>query len=138
MLFSLDCCDRDAMRWPPTSGCVSGEMVRKLMRTPSSIALVPRCSSPLMRSSGSPTKGRASLLARPASLRVRWDFWSAPRRPIRPSPTVAEAFVKTFKRDSVYVNQFNLGGGGHRPVAGLVRRLQRVPPEREPLEKACT
>jgi putative transposase len=31
VLFSLDCCDREAMGWLATSGGVSGEMVRDLM-----------------------------------------------------------------------------------------------------------
>lgn len=31
VLFSLDCCDREAMQWLATSGGVSGEMVRDLM-----------------------------------------------------------------------------------------------------------
>jgi putative transposase len=31
VLFSLDCCDREAMAWLATNGGVSGEMVRDLM-----------------------------------------------------------------------------------------------------------
>ncbi len=31
VLFSLDCCDREAMRFVATTGGVSGEMVRDLM-----------------------------------------------------------------------------------------------------------
>jgi putative transposase len=106
VLFSLDWCDREVMAWLATSGGVSGEMVRDLM----SESLEHRF-SPAIRSAPHPiewlsdngpcyTARETCEFARSLGLLVCTTPTYSPE-----SNGMAEAFVKTFKRDYVYVNR---------------------------------
>ena len=106
VLFSLDGCDRAVMGWLATSGGVSGEMVRDLM----SESLEHRF-GPTARSAPHPiqwlsdngpcyTARETCEFARALGLVVCTTPTYSPQ-----SNGMAEAFVKTFKRDYVYVNR---------------------------------
>ena len=106
VLFSLDCWDREAMRWLATSGGVSGEMVRDLMSETieARFGCATRCASHPIEwlSDNGPcyTARETCEFARSLGLLVCTTPTYSPQ-----SNGVAEAFVKTFKRDYVYVNQ---------------------------------
>jgi transposase InsO family protein len=86
VLFSFDCCDREAMGWLATSAGVSGEMVRDLMSETVEYRFGPAALGARIQSSGCRTTVPVTPRARPASSRAHWACWSAPRRPTRPSP----------------------------------------------------
>ncbi len=106
VLFSLDCCDREAMGWLATSGGVSGEMVRDLMSEtveyrfgPAALG-APHPVEWLSDNGPCYTARETCEFARSLGLLVCTTPTYSPQ-----SNGVAEAFVKTFKRDYVYVNQ---------------------------------
>jgi putative transposase len=85
--FSLDCCDREAMRYVATTGGISGEMIRDLMaetlehRFGAGVKSAPH---PIEWLSDN---GHRTPLARRAYSARPWAFSSAPRRPTRRSRT---------------------------------------------------
>jgi len=102
--FSLDCCDREAMSWVATTGGINGGHIRDLMvetvehrfgginRLPEPIEWLSDNGSPYIAAD---TRGFAA------------DIGLVPRTtPVRSpqSNGMAEAFVKTFKRDYANVN----------------------------------
>lgn len=101
--FSLDCCDREAIRWLGTTDGIAGEHVRDLM-----IETVEE------RFGDVPAATRVEWLSDNGSPYVAKDTRKFGREvglepcrtPIRSpqSNGMAEAFVKTFKRDYVRVN----------------------------------
>jgi transposase InsO family protein len=104
--FSLDCCDREAMRYVATTGGVSGEMIRDLMaetlehRFGAGVKTAPH---PIewLSDNGPPYTARETC-AFGASL----GFLVCTTPSYSPeSNGMAEAFVKTFKRDYVYLNR---------------------------------
>lgn len=106
VLFSLDCCDREAMQWLATSGGVSGEMVRDLMSEtveyrfgPAALG-TPHPIEWLSDNGPCYTARETCDFARSLGLLVCTTPTYSPQ-----SNGVAEAFIKTFKRDYVYVNQ---------------------------------
>ena len=106
VLFSLDCCDREVMGWLATSGGVSGEMVRDLMTESLEHRFGPAALStphPIeWLSDNGPcyTAHDTCEFARSLGLLVCTTPTYSPQ-----SNGMAEAFVKTFKRDYVYVNR---------------------------------
>jgi putative transposase len=99
--FSLDCCDREAMSYVATTGGIDGDMVRDLMldsvqnrfngadKTPEPIEWLSDNGSPYIAES---TKAFGALLG----LKVCTTAYRSPE-----SNGMAEAFVKTFKRDYI-------------------------------------
>jgi putative transposase len=105
VLFSLDCYDRDVMGWLATSGGVSGAMVRDLMseslqyRFPNALS-TPHPIEWLSDNGPCYTARETCEFARSLGLVVCTTPTYSPE-----SNGMAEAFVKTFKRDYVYVNR---------------------------------
>jgi transposase InsO family protein len=104
--FSLDCCDREAIRYVATTGGISGEMIRDLMaetlehRFGAGVKATPH---PIewLSDNGPPYTARETC-AFGASL----GFLVCTTPSYSPeSNGMAEAFVKTFKRDYVYLNR---------------------------------
>ena len=106
VLFSLDCCDREVMGWLATSGGVSGEMVRDLMteslehRFGAAVLSGPHPIEWLSDNGPYYTARDTCEFARSVGLLVCTTPAYSPE-----SNGMAEAFVKTFKRDYVYVNR---------------------------------
>jgi transposase InsO family protein len=104
--FSLDCCDREAMRYVATTGGISGEMIRDLMAETLEHrfgAGVKNAPHPIewLSDNGPPYTARETC-AFGASL----GFLVCTTPSYSPeSNGMAEAFVKTFKRDYVYLNR---------------------------------
>jgi putative transposase len=98
--FALDCCDREAMSWIATTSGITGEMVRDLMVE----AVEARFGSALperpiewLTDNGSPYIARTTRsFAREIGLEPLTTAIQSPQ-----SNGMAEAFVKTFKRDYV-------------------------------------
>jgi len=106
VLFSLDCCDREVMGWLATSGGVSGEMVRDLMteslehRFGPAVLSAPNPIEWLSDNGPCYTARETCEFARSLGLLVCTTPTYSPE-----SNGMAEAFVKTFKRDYVYLNR---------------------------------
>ena len=112
--FSLDCCDREAMSYVATTGGISGDDVRDLMvaaiesrfgrvnRLPAAIEWLSDNGSPFVASD-------TRRFAREVGLAPRTTPFQSPQ-----SNGMAEAFVRTFKRDYVRVSP--------RPNAATVLR----------------
>jgi len=106
VLFSLDCCDREIMGWLATSGGVSGEMVRDLMgetlehRFGPTVLSAPHPIEWLSDNGPCYTARATCEFARALGLVVCTTPTYSPE-----SNGMAEAFVKTFKRDYVYLNR---------------------------------
>ena len=98
--FALDCCDREAMSWIATTGGITGDMVRDLMVE----AVETRFGSGLpeqpiewLTDNGSPYIARETrAFAREIGFEPLTTAIRSPQ-----SNGMAEAFVKTFKRDYV-------------------------------------
>jgi len=104
--FSLDCCDREAMRWVATTAAITGEMVRDLMAE--SIehrfsAGATKAPHPIqwLSDNGPPYTARET---RAFGESVGFLVCTTPSYSPE-SNGMAEAFVKTFKRDYVYLNK---------------------------------
>ena len=104
--FSLDCCDREAMRYVATTGGISGEMIRDLMaetlehRFGSDVKSAPH---PIewLSDNGPPYTARETC-----SFGASLGFLVCTTPSYSPeSNGMAEAFVKTFKRDYVYLHR---------------------------------
>ena len=106
VVFSLDCCDREVMGWLATSGGVSGEMVRDLMsetleyRFGPAARGAPHAIEWLSDNGPCYTARETREFARSLGLLVCTTPTYSPE-----SNGMAEAFVKTFKRDYVYLNR---------------------------------
>jgi putative transposase len=96
--FALDCCDREAMSWVATSGGISGDMVRDLMVEAIEERFngkVPTQPIEWLTDNGSPYIARDTRsFAREIGLEPLTTALRSPQ-----SNGMAEAFVKTFKRD---------------------------------------
>jgi len=106
VLFSLDCCDREVMGWLATSGGVTGEMVRDLMsesieyRFGAHVLGAPHPLEWLSDNGPCYTARETCEFGRALGLSVCTTPTYSPE-----SNGMAEAFVKTFKRDYVYLNR---------------------------------
>jgi len=98
--FALDCCDREAMSWLATTGGISGDMVRDLMVEAMEARFdgaVPTQPIEWLTDNGSPYVARDTRsFAREIGLEPLTTAIHSPQ-----SNGMAEAFVKTFKRDYV-------------------------------------
>jgi putative transposase len=98
LAFSLDCCDREAISYVASTGGISGEDVRDLMvaaiesRLPAEIEWLSDNGSPFVA-------GDTRRFAREVGLAPRTTPFQSPQ-----SNGMAEAFVRTFKRDYVRVS----------------------------------
>lgn len=98
--FALDCCDREAMSWVATTSGITGDLVRDLMveavETRFGNAL-PEQAIEWLTDNGSPYIARDTrAFAREVGLEPLTTAIQSPQ-----SNGMAEAFVKTFKRDYV-------------------------------------
>ena len=98
--FALDCCDREAMSWVATTAGINGDMVRDLMVEAVEARLdgaVPTPPIEWLTDNGSPYIARDTRsFAREIGLEPLTTAIRSPQ-----SNGMAEAFVKTFKRDYV-------------------------------------
>lgn len=111
--FSLDCCDRQSMAWVATTGGITAEHIRDLMLT----SIERRFGSVRMIHPIEWLNDNGSCYIAHETRRFARELGFIPRTtPVRSpqSNGMAEAFVKTFKRDYV---QF-----AHRPDADTVIR----------------
>jgi putative transposase len=102
--FTLDCCDREAISWVATTGGIASADVRDLMieSVERRFGLVNRLPVPIewLSDNGSPYTARETRkLARDIGLVPRTTPIESPQ-----SNGMAEAFVKTLKRDYARVN----------------------------------
>jgi putative transposase len=102
--FTLDCCDREAIAWVATTGGISGGDIRDLMVecVERRYGLVNRLPVAIewLSDNGSPyTAEQTRAFAREIGLLPRTTPIESPQ-----SNGMAEAFVKTFKRDYARVN----------------------------------
>jgi putative transposase len=108
VLFCLDCCDREVMGWLASDGGISGEMVRDLMSEAIEYRFGPLAHSAphaiewLSDNGPCYTARTTGEFARSLGLLVCTTPTYSPQ-----SNGMAEAFVKTFKRDYVYVNDLS-------------------------------
>jgi putative transposase len=116
--FTLDCCDREALAWVATTGGIAGADIRDLMTlsVEARFGLVNRLPAPVewLSDNGSPyTADYTRDFARQIGLVPKTTPIESPQ-----SNGMAEAFVKTFKRDYARVNP--------RPDAeAVLRQLDR-------------
>jgi putative transposase len=99
LAFALDCCDREAMSWVATTGGISGDHVRDLMvaAVEARFGRVNRLPEPVewLSDNGSPyVAGETRRFAREIGLEPCTTPFESPQ-----SNGMAEAFVRTFKRD---------------------------------------
>ncbi len=105
--FTMDCCDREIMSFLATTGGISGDMIRDLMAEAieSRFGFVDRLPHPIewLSDNGSAyTAHETRSFARMIGLDVRTTPVHSPE-----SNGMAEAFIKTFKRDYVHINPLN-------------------------------
>ena len=103
--FSLDCHDREAISWVVSSRGISGELVRDLMTETFETRFKnrPNYKVQWLTDNGSGYTARETVFfGRSLGLEI---CTTAPYSP--ESNGMAEAFVKTFKRDYVYVNDLS-------------------------------
>jgi putative transposase len=122
--FTLDCCDREAISWVATTGGIDSSDIRDLMidSVERRFGLVDKLPQPIewLSDNGSPyTAGETRALARYIGLVPCTTPIQSPQ-----SNGMAEAFVKTFKRD--YARQCEARRGQRAASARrLVRALQQ-------------
>lgn len=102
--FSMDCCDREVISWVVSTRGIDGELVRDLMtdsveRRFGKSGRVPQGLQWLSDNGPGYTARQTVLFGRTLGLDIRTTPPYSPE-----SNGMAEAFVKTFKRDYVYVS----------------------------------
>lgn len=106
--FALDCCDREVMAFTATAEAITGEMVRDLMaasveqRFGRDVLRVPHALQWLSDNGPPYTAEETRRFGSDLGLTVCTTPAYSPE-----SNGMAEAFVKTFKRDYVYVNNLD-------------------------------
>lgn len=106
--FALDCCDREVMSYVATTGAITGEMVRDLMaesieqRFGPSAMQAPHAIEWLSDNGPPYTAIETREFGRALGLRVCTTPAYSPE-----SNGMAESFVKSFKRDYVYLNRLD-------------------------------
>jgi transposase InsO family protein len=104
--FSLDCCDREAMRYVATTSAITGEMIRDLMaetleyRFGAGARVAPHPVEWLSDNGPPYTAYETRAFGALLGLLLRTTPAYSPE-----SNGMAEAFVKSFKRDYVYLNR---------------------------------
>jgi transposase InsO family protein len=104
-IFSMDCADREIMGYIATTGGISGEMVRDLMAEVieyrfGSVDQVPHRIQWLSDNGPAYTAYKTIRFAKLMGLEVCTTPYYSPE-----SNGMAESFIKTFKRDYVYMNE---------------------------------
>ena len=107
VVFSLDCCDREAMKYISTSRGIDGEMIRDLIMETveyrfGKVEKVPHPIQWLSDNGPQFTAHETIAFGRRLGLEICATPSYSPE-----SSGMAEAFVKTFKRDYVYVNDLS-------------------------------
>jgi putative transposase len=102
--FAMDCCDREVMSWVATTGSINGEIIRDLMTEAMEarfglIHQVPGRIEWLSDNAPAYTARDTMNFARLAGLEACTTPYYSPE-----SNGMAEAFIKTFKRDYVTVH----------------------------------
>ena len=102
--FALDCCDREAMSWVATTGAIDGEMIRDLMIEAvedrfGKVEKLPHAIQWLSDNGGCYTADATRELGESLGFIVCTTPAYSPE-----SNGMSEAFVKTLKRDYVYLN----------------------------------
>lgn len=102
--FALDCCDREAMSYVATTGGIGGEAVRDLMVTAvehrfGRVNRLPRTIEGLTDNGSGYVSAQTRRFAREIGLEPRTTPLESPQ-----SNGMAEAFVRTIKRDYVRVS----------------------------------
>ena len=129
--FSLDCCDREAMAYVATTAAITGEMVRDLMAESfeSRFGAGSRSSShPIewLSDNGPPyTANETREFARSLGLLSCTTPAYSPE-----SNGMAEVFVKSFKRDYVYVNRLESAADVLRQLPSWFEDYNEVRPHR--------
>ncbi len=123
MAFALDCCDREAMSFVATTGGITGEDVRDLMvaAVEHRFGPVNRLPSPIewLTDNGSCYLARETRrFAREIGLETRTTPLESPQ-----SNGMAEAFVRTIKRDYVRVSSIPDAATVLRQLPGWLAHL---------------
>ena len=105
--FALDCCDREAMSWVATTSSISGEMIRDLMveAVENRFGTVEKLPHPVQWLSDNESYYTADE-ARELGETLEFIVCTKPAY-LPESNIMSEAFVKTLKRDYVYLNRLD-------------------------------
>lgn len=129
--FSLDCCDREVMSYVATTAAITGEMVRDLMaesveRRFGALALKVPHPIEWLSDNGPPYTATETR-----------DFGEALGLIVCTTPAyspesngMAESFVKTFKRDYVYLNELHSGVSVMNQLAAWFEDYNEVHPHK--------
>ena len=127
--FSLDCCDREAMQWVATTAAITGEMIRDLMaesverRFGAGVMRVPH---PVewLTDNGPPYTANAT---RDFGASLGFLVCNTPAYSPE-SNGMAESFVKTFKRDYVYLHKLETAATVMEQLGGWFDDYNEVHP----------
>jgi putative transposase len=130
LAFSLDCCDREAISYVASTGGISGDDVRDLMvaAVESRFGRVNRLPEPIewLSDNGSPfVAGDTRRFAREVGLMPLTTPFKSPQ-----SNGMAEAFVRTFKRDYVRVSPCPNAAAVLRQLPGWFAHYNEVHPHK--------
>jgi transposase InsO family protein len=129
--FSLDCCDREVMSYVATSAAITGEMIRDLMaesveqRFGTDALRAPHAVEWLSDNGPPYTATETRDFGEKLGLLVCTTPAYSPE-----SNGMAESFVKTFKRDYVYVNELHDAASVMRQLAGWFEDYNEVHPHK--------
>jgi putative transposase len=129
--FALDCCDREVMSYVATTAAVTGEMVRDLMaesveqRFGAGVMQVPHALEWLSDNGPPYTAHETREFGRSLGLLVCTTPAYSPE-----SNGMAESFVKSFKRDYVYLNRLDDARSVMRQLATWFDDYNEVHPHR--------
>jgi transposase InsO family protein len=128
--FSLDCCDREVMRYIATTAGISGEMIRDLMAETieSRFGLVDRLPHRIewLTDNGSAYTAHDT---RNSALSMGLAVCTTPVQSPE-SNGMAEGFVKTFKRDYVHVNRLDNALVVLEQLPGWIKDYNEVAPHK--------
>jgi transposase InsO family protein len=129
--FSLDCCDREVMSYVATTGAITGEMVRDLMTD----SIEQRFGA---NATGTPHSIEwLSDNGPPYTATETRDFGESLGLIVCTTPAyspesngMAESFVKTFKRDYVYLNELHTANDVMKQLAAWFEDYNEVHPHK--------
>jgi putative transposase len=129
--FSLDCCDREVMSYVATTAAITGEMVRDLMTES-----VERRFGPAALRVPHPIEWLSDNGPPYTALETR-EFGGAIGLLVCTTPAyspesngMAESFVKTFKRDYVYLNELHTAETVMRRLAAWIEDYNEMAPHK--------
>jgi len=129
--FSLDCCDREVMSYVATTAAITGEMVRDLMaesverRFGAQVLKVPHPIEWLSDNGPPYTAAETRDFGEALGLIVCTTPAYSPE-----SNGMAESFVKSFKRDYVYLNELHSGASVMNQLAAWFEDYNEVHPHK--------